>query len=169
MGLISTKRGVLFTLGWLFLPFVILCWDVTVHYAWASIQADEGSDSPNGLHNLWFLKSFMNFAFIVIGIAAWSFYVRCLSKLTYPSIWKQMLFAFPATMFLVNLLTYYVIWWGVWLTSPAETTMRQVGRHPIFDEHEIGNYDIKYTILITLVLTVALIVAARFFDRERRG
>ncbi len=162
-------RTNVFALGWLFLPFIILCWDVTVHYAWASIQSDEGSDSPNGLHNLWVLKTFMNLSFLLVAVAAWSFYVRCLSKLTYPALWKQMLYAFPATMFLVNLAVFYAIWWVVWLTSPAETTMRQVGRHAIFDEYEIGNYDIKYTIMITVVLTVLLILAARFLDRERRG
>ena len=59
----------LFAIGWLFLPFVILSWDVTYDYALSSIRANEGSDSPNGLHNLWLLKSFMNISFIFIAIA----------------------------------------------------------------------------------------------------
>ena len=74
-------RTDIFALGWLFLPFIILCWDVTVHYAVASVVADEGSDSPNGLHNLWILKLMMNASFVIIGFAAWSAYVRYLSKL----------------------------------------------------------------------------------------
>ncbi|MCR9124931.1 MAG: TRAP transporter small permease subunit [Rhodobacteraceae bacterium] len=153
-------------LGWLFLPFIILCWDVTLGYAISSITAWEGSDSPNGLHNLWILKTFMNVSFLFIGVAVWSAYVRYLSRLTEPRLWKQMLFAFPSTMFLVNLAVYYVLWWAVWLTSPEGTNNRQVGRHAIFDEFEVGNYDIKYTIIITLVATIAVIVAARALDRS---
>lgn len=160
-------RTNIFALAWLFLPFVILCWDVTVGYALTSIQADEGSDSPNGLHNLWLLKSFMNIAFLIIGVAAWAIYVRYLAKLTRPVLWKQLLWAFPSTMFLVNLVVYYVLWWAIWLTSPADATTRDVGRHAIFDEVEIGNYDIKYTIMITVVLTFVVIFAARLFDRDR--
>jgi len=109
----------------------------------------------------------MNVAFLIIGIAAWSSYVRYLAMLTRPALWKQLLWAFPATMFLVNLVVYYVLWWSIWLTSPAETTAREVGRYPIFDDFEIGNYDIKYTIMITVVLTFVVIFAARFFDRDR--
>ena len=129
-------------LAWLFMPFIILCWDVTLGYAISSIQANEGSDSPNGLHNLWILKTFMNLSFVLIGIATWAMYVRCLDKLTEPTLWKQLLVAFPSTMFLVNLVTYYVLWWAIWLTSPAETTTRDVGRHAIFGEAEIGSYDL---------------------------
>lgn len=160
-------RTNIFGLVWLFLPFIILCWDVTFGYAVASIQANEGSDSPNGLHNLWLLKAFMNIAFILIGVAVWAIYVRYLSLLTRPALWRQMLWAFPSTMFLVNLAVYYALWWGVWLTSPAETTARQVGRHAIFDELELGNYDIEYTIMITVVLTLVVIFAARLLDRDR--
>jgi len=162
-------RTNIFALTWLFLPFVILCWDVTFHYAITSIEADEGSDSPNGLHNLWILKTLMNASFLLMGVAAWALYIRYLSKLTRPVLWKQLVFAFPTTMFLVNLAVYYVIWWGVWLTSPPDTNARQVGRHVIFDEAEFGNYDIKYTIMITVVATVAVIAAARMLDRKRAG
>lgn len=161
-------RTNIFAVAWLFLPFVILCWDVTLSYAITSIKADEGSDSPNGLHNLWILKSFMNLAFIVIAIAAWAIYVRYLAKLTRPVLWKQMFWAFPSTMFLINLVVYYLLWWAIWLTSPADATARDVGRHVIFDEFELGNYDIKYTIIITLVLTFVAIGVARLFDRQRK-
>ena len=160
-------RTNIFALVWLFLPFVILSWDVTVHYAFSSIQADEGSDSPNGLHNLWILKSIMNLSFVLMGVAIWSLYVRYLSKLTRPTLWKQLLFAFPSTMYLVNLAVYYAIWWGIRLTGPADATARDVGRHPIFDEVEMGNYDIKYTIMITLIMTIVVIGAARLFSRDR--
>ena len=161
-------RTDIFALGWLFLPFIILCWDVTVHYAVASVVADEGSDSPNGLHNLWILKLMMNASFVIIGFAAWSAYVRYLSKLMKPTLSRQMIYAFPATMFLINLAVYYMIWWFIYLTSPEGTTSREVGRSTIFDEFALGAYDIKYTIVITLVVTLALIGLARFRDRGAR-
>ena len=69
-------------------------------------------------------------------------------------------------MFLVNLAVFYVIWWAIYLTSPAETNMRQVSRHPIFDEFEVGNWEIKYTIVITLVVTLLVIGLARMLDRR---
>ena len=156
-------------LGWLFIPFIILCWDVTLHYAIASVVADEGSDSPNGLHNLWILKLFMNIAFAMIGFAAWAAYVRNLSELTEPKLWRQLLYAFPSAMFLVNLACYYVIWWVIYLTSPEGTTTREVGRHAIFDEFEVGVWEIKYTIVITIVATILVIGAARLMDRGERA
>ena len=161
-------RTDIFALGWLFLPFIILCWDVTVHYAVAAVVAEEGSDSPNGLHNLLILKLMMNASFVIIGFAAWSAYVRYLSKLMKPTLSRQMIYAFPATMFLINLAVYYMIWWFIYLTSPEGTTSREVGRSTIFDEFALGAYDIKYTIVITLVVTLALIGLARFLDRGAR-
>jgi TRAP-type mannitol/chloroaromatic compound transport system permease small subunit len=162
-------RTDVFALGWLFLPFIILCWDVTFHYSVASVVANEGSDSPNGLHNLWILKAFMNASFVLIGFATWSAYVRNLSGLVRPTVWRQMLYAFPATMFLVNLAVFYVLWWFVYLTGDPDMTARQVGRHAIFDEFEFGNYDIRYTIVITLVATILLIGIARLMDRGPRN
>lgn len=162
-------RTDVFALVWLFLPFIILCWDVTVHYAIASAAANEGSSSPNGLHNLWILKFIMNASFVLIGIAIWSAYVRNLAKLVEPTLWRQMLYAFPSTMFLVNLAVYYTIWTFVFMTSPEGTTTREVGRAAIFDEFEMGSYEIKYTIVITLIATVLLIGAARLLDRSARN
>lgn len=153
-------------LGWLFLPFVILCWDVTIHYAIASVTSDEGSSSPNGLHNLWILKVFMNMSFLLIAIAAWSAYVRALSQITEPALWRKLLFAFPTTMFAVNLVVFYTLWWAIYLTSPADTQMRAVSRHAVFDEFDLGNWEIKYTIVITLVATILLIGAARLLGRR---
>lgn len=162
-------RTDVFALGWLFLPFIILCWDVTVHYAITSVVADEGSSSPNGLHNLWILKLIMNASFVLIGVAIWSAYVRNLAKLVEPKLWRQMLYAFPSTMFLVNLAVYYTTWTFVYVTSPDGTTTREVGRAAIFDEFEMGRYDIKYTIVITLIVTVLLVGAARLLDRGARA
>ena len=158
-------RTDVFALGWLFLPFVILCWDVTIHYAIASYVSDEGSSSPNGLHNLWILKIFMNLSFILIGFAIWSAYVRYLSQLVKPTLWRKLLYAFPTTMFLINLAVYYVIFWFLKLTSPAGTSNRDIGRSTIFDEFEFLVYDLKYTIVITVVVTFLVIGIARLMDR----
>lgn len=161
------SRIEIFGLVWLFLPFIILCWDVTVHYAIASVAADEGSDSPNGLHNLWILKVFMNVAFVFIGVAIWAAYVRFLDKLTEPTLFKQLLFAFPSTMFLINLIVFYGIWWFLRLTTPAEVTDREIGRSAIFGQLEVGVEEIPYTIIITFILTWVVIGLAFLRDRAR--
>lgn len=155
-----------FALAWLFLPFIILSFDITVPYALQSISNDEGSSSPNGLHNLWILKSFMCLSFVFIIFATWSAYVRQLAKLTEPTLWRQMLYAFPSTMFIINLVVYYVIWWAIRLTTPADVTNREIGRHPIFGEFEVGVEEIKWTIVITVVVTALVIGIARWMDRD---
>jgi TRAP-type mannitol/chloroaromatic compound transport system permease small subunit len=156
----------IFALAWLFLPFIILSWDITVPYALQSIQNDEGSSSPNGLHNLWILKTFMNLAFIFIAFATWAAYVRFLSKLVKPTLWRQLLYALPSTIFLVNLVVYYVIWWVLRLTTPAEVSDRDIGRHWLFETFEIGPEEMKWTVLFALIGTVILIGAARALDRS---
>lgn len=157
----------IFGLVWLFLPFILLCWDMTLHYAISSVSIDEGSDSPNGLHNLWVLKVFMNLTFILITVACWAAYVRFLSKLTRPVLWKQLLWAFPSTMFIINLISYYAIWWGLRIVTPDDVSDRDLSRHPIFGHLEIGVEEIKWTIIITFVLTLLAIGIARLMDRSR--
>lgn len=160
------RRIDVIALGWLFLPFILLCWDVTFHYAVASVVADEGSDSPNGLHNLWMLKVFMNLSFLLIVVAAWSAFSRNLSELLErPVLWKKLLYAFPTTMFVINLTVYYLLWWGVYFTSPEGTQTRAIGRHAVFDEFDFGNWEIKYTIAVTVVVTVLVLGVARAIDR----
>lgn len=159
----------LFALGWLFLPFIILCWDVTIGYAIQSIAADEGSSSPNGLHNLWILKTFMNISFVFIGIACWAAIIRNLASRERPALWRQMWVALPSTFFLVNLTLYYALWLIIWLTSPEGTNGRQVGRHAVFDEVEIGVYEFTYTVLAAIVLTPVLIFILRAVDRRRQA
>lgn len=159
----------IFGLAWLFLPFILLSWDITVHYAISSYIADEGSDSPNGLHNLWMLKVFMNVSFLFIAVACWAAYVRFLKRLTRPVLWKQLLYALPSTMFALNLVAFYAIWWALRLTTPAEVSDRDLGRHWIFGHVELGSEEIKYTILITVALTVLVIGAARLMDRGSKA
>lgn len=162
-------RITLFALGWLFLPFIILAWDVTVPYAITSVMANEGSSSPNGLHKLWILKVFMNLSFILMAVACWAAIVRLVGRLKRATLSRVLLHAFPATMFMVNLAVYYVAFGFIWLTAEAETTTREMGRHWFFDEVEFGNYDIKYTIMVTVVLTFVVIGLARIMDRAKRA
>ncbi|MCY4260906.1 MAG: TRAP transporter small permease subunit [Rhodobacteraceae bacterium] len=156
----------IFALVWLLLPFVILTWDVTVPYAIQSVMSDEGSDSPNGLHNLWILKVFMNLAFLFIGFAVWSAYVRFLAQLVRPALWRQALYAFPSTIFMVNLVIYYGIWWYYRLTVPSEVTNREISRLPLFETFAIGPEEMKYTVLFAIIGTVILIGGLWLMDRR---
>ena len=159
-------RTDIFALAWLLLPFVILCWDVTLDYALTSIRANEGSDSPNGLHRLWLLKTFLNLSFLFIAFATWSAYVRLLGKLTRPVLWKKLLFAFPAVAYGINLVIYYALFGVFYLTRGPEMDARDVSRLPVFGELEFGPHEMRWTILGALVLTVAVITLARAFARK---
>lgn len=157
----------IFALVWCFLPFTILCWDVTLGYAISSIVANEGSDSPNGLHKLWILKTILNLSFILVAIAIWSIYLRRMRVLAEPTLGRQLLWALPSTMFAVNLVIYYVIYLYHLAGLPEGENPRTITRKPIFDEMELGPWDIKYTILMTLVATAVVIGLALL--RDRRG
>jgi len=155
----------IFAIGWLFLPFIILAWDVSAPYAVTSIVADEGSSSPNGLHNLWLIKTFMNLSFLFIAFACWAALVRLIKRLHRPTLSRVLLWALPATMFTLNLALYYLTWAVVWLTAAPEATSRDIGRHWIFDEVDVGNYEIKYTFMATVVASFIFIGLARIMDR----
>ena len=163
------NRLEIFGLVWLFLPFIILSWDFTLSYAISSVAIDEGSDSPNGLHNLWILKVFMNVAFVFIAVAIWAAYVRFLSRMTRPALWKQLLWAFPSTVFALNLVAYYAIWWVLKLTSGPDVSDRDIGRSAIFGELELGAQEIKYTVIIGFALAIAVILIARVLDRGAKA
>ncbi len=155
----------IFGLAWLFLPFIILCWDVTLDYALSSIAAREGSDSPNGLHSLYLLKTFMHLSFLFIAAAIWFAYVRALSQITRPLWWKRLLYAFPAVAFAVNLVIYYAALGIVlWISEPG-TTARQATRHWFFDTFTIGPEEMKYTVAAGLIVT-PLIIAATYLLRD---
>jgi len=161
-------RITIFAVGWLFLPFIILSWDTTAPYALTSIAADEGSSSPNGLHNLWIIKSFMNLSFILIAVACVAALVRLVKRLKRPTISRVMLAALPSTMFAINLIIYYVAWAVIWATAAPDATNRDVSRHWFFDEVEWGNYDLKYTIMTTIVVSIIVIGPPRVMDRQAR-
>lgn len=159
----------LFAIGWLFLPFIILSWDVTFDYALSSIRADEGSDSPNGLHNLWILKCFMNAAFVFIGIACWSAIVRNLKRLHEPKLWRQLWAAFPSTFLLLNLTIYYGLYNVMSLLAEDGASSRDISRGPAFGEVEFGPYELTYTVVAALILTPILVLALRAMDKSRKA
>ncbi|MGB3409512.1 MAG: TRAP transporter small permease subunit [Jannaschia sp.] len=164
------KRKIdIFGLSWLFLPFIILCWDVTLPYAIQSIVSREGSSSPNGLHSLYLLKSFVNLSFVLIAIATWFAYVRMLSQLMRPLWWRKLLYAFPAVAFAINLIIYYGALGLVLLTSEAGTTARDAGRHWFFDEIDLfAGQEMNITVMAALVVT-ALVILAAYLLRDRDG
>ena len=164
------RRYDLFGLAWLFLPFVILCWDITLTYALQSIASREGSSSPNGLHNLWLLKSFVNVAFLLIAAATWFAYCRLLARLTWPHWWKRLLFALPSVWFAVQLAIWYAAAGATILLTEAET-LRDATRTAFFDEVELlPGQDAKITVLVALAVTLALIgLAYALRDRSKDG
>ena len=159
----------IFSLGWLFLPFVILSWDVTFDYAVSSIRADEGSDSPNGLHNLWILKTFMNLSFIFIGVATWFAIKRNLSRLHPPRLWRMLWAAFPSTFLAINLAIYYGMLIVLSALAPEDSTTRDILRGPAFDELEFGNYEVTYTVIAAVIATPLVILVLRALDRTRKS
>ncbi len=158
----------LFAIGWLFLPFIILSWDVTYDYALTSIRADEGSNSPNGLHNLWILKAFMNLSFIFIAVACWSAVVRNLSRLHPPKLWRQLWATFPATFLLINLTIYYGLYIVMSFFAEVGASSRDIGRGPAFGEFEFGNYEMTYTVIAALIITPILVLVLRAMDPSRK-
>lgn len=159
----------LFSIGWLFLPFIILSWDVTYDYALSSVRADEGSDSPNGLHNLWLLKCFMNASFVFIGIACWAALIRNLKRLHAPKLWRQLWAAFPSTFLLVNLSIYYGLYMIMWSFAEEGATSRDISRGPAFGEIEFGNYELTYTVTAALIITPIIILVLRAMDHTRKA
>ncbi|MEO1703954.1 MAG: TRAP transporter small permease subunit [Pseudomonadota bacterium] len=160
------RRVDLFALGWLFLPFALVTWDVTIHYAITSVVAFEGSSSPNGLHNLWILKVLMNVAFIVIGWAAVARVLRLLEQHGDTDGWSRFFWLAPSIAIGLNLVVFYALWWLTRLTNPEMNT-RSIQRDGILmGSIEYGPYETSYTVLIALLLTAAL-GAVLFVRRER--
>ena len=163
-----------FALTWLLLPFIILSWDLTLQYAIASVIADEGSDSPNGLHKLWIMKLFVNLSFIFIAVAIWASYYRHLRRLMRPTLFKQLLFAFPSTLFILDLFVNFVILGILKLTHVDPETgealsTRQLRKLPIFDSIAIGVEEIKITMLITLLLALVVFLATGLWSLRKRA
>lgn len=133
-------------IGWFLLPFIILMSDVMLHYAWASIEAGEGSSSPNGLHRLYILKTMMPILFIIAGFAALAVFRRNLRIFTNLNLATQLIWAFPAAVFLMWRAVHYLMYWFVYFTN-ADIVARRITREPIFE----------WALAVAFVLVIALI------------
>jgi TRAP-type mannitol/chloroaromatic compound transport system permease small subunit len=145
-------------LGWLLLPFIALMTDVMFPYAVQSIVANEGSSSPNGLHNVWILKASLPVLFVLSGLAAYSVFRRNLGVFSRADLAAQLIWAFPAAIFVMWRAVHYVAWWYIRLTND-EITPRRISREPFFD----------YTLMIAAVLVIALILVALVLRRRKEA
>jgi len=152
-------RTEIFALGWLLLPFLIIMTDILLHYAISSWQAWEGSDSPNGLHNLFLLKTMLPILFITAAIGAWSVMYRNLKKIAEPTLVRQLLWAFPATLMLMERIVHYAAYWVIRFASP-DIPWRRVSREPFFE----------YTTFVSLAL-IALVIAIAWLigNKQKAG
>lgn len=121
-----------FAIGWLLLPFLLIMTDVLVHYAWASIIAGEGSDSPNGLHGLYLLKASLPVMFVVAILAAWGVFYRNLGVFSRVSLNKVLLWTVPAALFLIARVIHYALYWYYIFTQP-DLNPRRITNEPLFD------------------------------------
>lgn len=159
-------RTDLFGLGWLFLPFTLIVWDTTLHFAVSSVMSLEGSSSPNGLHNQWILKLLMNASFILIAVAIIAAIVRLLKQGAQLNAWTLYKWTFPAIAFAANLIVFYGAWWLTRLTNPDMAT-RQISRKGLLmSDLEYGPFETGYTVLVGLAL--AVILGAILFVRRPR-
>ena len=150
------SRVDLFALGWLFLPFAMLVWDVTFHYAYASVLSGEGSDSPNGLHNLWALKVLTNLCFALLALAIFARVKRILRRQGLTSAWETFKWTLPSIAFGLNLTIFYLAWWATKLTQADMKTRQIASKGYLMAEIEYGPYETKLTVILALVATALL-------------
>lgn len=138
-----------FALGCLLLPFIVLMTDVMSHYAWSSIEAREGSSSPNGLHRLYILKTSLPILFLFAGLATLSGLWKNLRVFTTPSLTTMLIWAFPTAVFITWRVLHYGMYWAIRLTNPDLQERRITRDYAIFDQ--------ALTIALTAVV-VAIII-----------
>ncbi|MEM7520066.1 MAG: TRAP transporter small permease subunit [Pseudomonadota bacterium] len=143
-------------LGWLLLPFLALMLDVLIHYAWSSIIAGEGSSSPNGLHNVWILKTTLPVLFGLAMLASYAVFRRNLAVFTDPVPHIQLVWAFPVVVFVGWRLVLYAGYWVVFFTN-SEIRPRRITREPFFD----------YTLAISFFGVLAIIVVLYLLNRRK--
>lgn len=143
----------LFGLGWLLLPFLILMFDVLIHYSYASFSAREGSNSPNGLHGLYLLKMALPVMFALAMVATLAALRRFLSHITKPSLHTMLIAALPGFIFAANRASHYALWWYTRFTSP-DIHPRKISKEPIMDNALwMGFAVIAILILASFILT----------------
>lgn len=143
-----------FALGWLLLPFIGIMLDVLFHYAWSSVIAGEGSDSPNGLHRLYLLKASLPFLFLLAGLAAYAAMIRNLKVFGPVNLHRIIIAMLPMAIFMAWRLVVYILYWFVYLTN-NDIKARRILREPIFD----------YALLMAAALIAALFVIGYLRNR----
>ena len=149
-------------LGWMLLPFCLVMADMFIHYAFSSIVAREGSDSPNGLHGVYYLKSTLPVLFVFAALAGWAVYLRNLKTFTSGDPFAILIFSFPSAVFLLWRLLHYATYWIMRLSNP-DIHPRRVSREPIFDFLLPSA-----SAAILLLLIIMRIMASRNTKPERR-
>lgn len=147
-----------FAIGWLLMPFLLIMTDILMHYAWSSILAWEGSDSPNGLHRLYLLKSSLPIMFVIALTAAWGVFRRNLAVFSDLSLHKVVLWTLPAAIFLFSRLFHYALYWFYALTTDIKP--RRISKEAAFDNISL------YAIGLVVVLVVAGYLLSRSKSKE---
>ena len=119
-------------LGWLFLPFLMMMFDVLIHYSWSAILAREGSSSPNGLHGLYLLKSALPLMFGLTIIATISALKRNLARLARPSLHALLVAGLPAFLFAAQRLAHYAMYWVIRFTN-SDIKPRKILKEPVME------------------------------------
>jgi TRAP-type mannitol/chloroaromatic compound transport system permease small subunit len=143
-----------FGLGWLLLPFLFIITDVMLHYAFSSIETWEGSDSPNGLHMLFLLKTAVPILLIAAIISNVATLYRNLAKIVLPTTWTMILAGLPGWLFLAERGIYYGLWWIVRL-GDSELSARNVGKSPMLEN------TLWYAVALILVIALVSFVLGR--------
>jgi TRAP-type mannitol/chloroaromatic compound transport system permease small subunit len=145
-----------FALGWLLMPFLGIMLDVLFHYAVASVTAGEGSDSPNGLHNLYLLKVSLPILFLLAILAAYAVMKRNLAVFSETKLHHIIIGLLPMAIFSAWRLVVYVLYWIVFLTN-ADIKPRRILREPIFD----------YALTMAIALVVITFVVSYLRNRSK--
>jgi len=148
----------IFAIGWLLLPFIAMMVDIMSQYAWASWTAREGSDSPNGLHNLYLLKISLPILLFLACLAGWSMIRRNFNRFTNSTFLKCVLGAFPFCWFVFDRALHHAFYWYLRFTNP-DLQPRKIAKEPLME----------YTTIVGLALLLLLIIGLWLSSRSSRN
>ena len=149
------SRIEVFAHGWMLIPFMVLMTDVLMHYAFASWRTWEGSDSPNGLHMLFLLKTALPILFVLAILASFTVLVRHLKNWKQANLWWFCIGAFPSIWFIAERIIYYIMW-NILAVANPDVVARKISRLPA----------IEPTFWYGLAATLALMAYAYFKNNK---
>ncbi|MEL6680477.1 MAG: TRAP transporter permease DctQ, partial [Pseudomonadota bacterium] len=82
---------------------------------------------------------------------------------------KQLLYAFPATMFAVNLTIFYAVYWVIRLTGPEDQRVNRITREAPFEEVVLLGYEMRPMVIAAFLVTLLLIGAAYVLGRRAKA